>query len=68
MTTYLHTLHFSDGESIALREALEAYIATCDQKIAQGARSPYTALRRHAQDVLDRLHDNSVQTSGNNFY
>lgn len=55
------------SESIMLKFALELTIKHCQEKLNQGAGAPYWAHLQSAQNVLDRLHEDVNQTSGNNF-
>ncbi len=68
MTTYAYPITFDDSESIMLQSALELMITHCQQKIDEGAGAPYWAHKQSAQNVLEKLHDNTTQTSGNNFF
>jgi hypothetical protein len=67
MTTYAHTITFNDSEMIMLEEALKNMIALCDEKLKEGAGAPYWAHKHSAENVLNRMFDNTRQTSGNNF-
>jgi hypothetical protein len=51
MTTFIHRITLSDSESIALEAALHLMRAHRSSVIA----------------ILGRIHDDSIQTSGNNF-
>ena len=68
MTTYAYTITMNDTETIMLEAALELMIKHCQQKLDEGATSPYWAHKKSAQSVLERLYDDTYQTSGNNFF
>jgi len=68
MTTYSFNLTLGDGEITMLRDSLKATIAHCEQKIEDGEDVPYRAKKDYAEGVLNRLFDNMIQTSGNNFF
>ena len=68
MTTYTHSITFNDGESIMLEAALKLMIKHCNKNLEKGAKAPYWAHKRSAQSVLERLYDDTIQTSGNNFF
>ncbi len=68
MTTYAYTITMNDSEAIMLKAALELMIKHCQEKLDQGAGAPYWAHKHSAQSVLEKLYDNTIQTSGNNFY
>jgi len=68
MTTYTYPIILDDSESIMLQSALELMIKHCQQKIDEGAGAPYWAHKQSAKNVLEKLHDNTIQTSGNNFF
>lgn len=68
MTTFSYTITMNDSEAIMLEAALELMINHCEQKLDEGAGSPYWAHKHSAQSVLERLNDNTSQTSGNNFF
>jgi hypothetical protein len=67
MTTFSHTITFNDSEIIALKASLELMIEHCEQKLNEGAGAPYWARRESSKSILEKLYDNSVQTSGNSF-
>lgn len=68
MRTYVYVITIDDSESIMLESALELMITHCQQKIDEGAGAPYWAHKQSAKNVLEKLHDNITQTSGNNFF
>ena len=68
MTTYAYTITMNDSEVIMLKAALELMISHCQDKLDEGAGAPYWAHKYSAQSVLEKLYDNTIQTSGNNFY
>lgn len=67
MTTFSHTITFNDSEIIALKASLELMIEHCEQKLNEGAGAPYWARKDSAKRILEKLYDNSIQTSGNSF-
>ena len=67
MTTYQHNLTLSDGEMIMIQSALLRMIVHCEANLLDGIKAPYWADKIYATDVLNRLFDNSIQMSGNNF-
>jgi hypothetical protein len=54
-------------DKIMMTAALKLMIKHCQEKLDEGDSAPYWAHKRSAQNVLDRLYDNTFQTSGNNF-
>lgn len=68
MTTYSYSITFNDSEVIMLKSALELMIKHCQDKLDKGEGAPYWAHKHSAQNVLDKLHDKVIQTSGNNFF
>ncbi len=68
MTTYSYTITLNDSEAIMIKAALELMIKHCQEKLDEGAGAPYWAHKHSAQNVLDKLYDNTIQTSGNNFF
>ena len=67
MTTYAYTITLNDTESIMLHAALELMIEHCEQKLENGPLAPYVSRKKCAQEVLARLYDNTMQTSGSSF-
>ena len=67
MTTYQHNLTLNDGEMIMIQSALLRMIVHCEANLLDGIKAPYWAHKIYATDVLNRLFDNSIQMSGNNF-
>ena len=67
MTTFIHRITLSDSESIALEAALHLMMTHCNEKLAAGEKAPYWAHRSSVEAILGRIHDDSIQTSGNNF-
>ena len=67
MTTYSYTLVLNDSESIMLEEALKLMIQHCNDQMGGKPKAPFYAWKVCAERVQARLHDNAVQTSGNNF-
>lgn len=63
MTTYTHSLTFGDSDVIALREAIDRYIETCKEELADGAKAPYWAHLRSLEGIRARLCDNSIMAS-----
>lgn len=57
-----------DSEAIMLKAALELMIKHCQDKLEEGAGAPYWAHKHSAQNVLDKLYDDTIQTSSNNFF
>lgn len=68
MTTYNFKIILDDSEAIMLQAALKLMIKHCEDKLDEGKKAPYWAHRRSAQSVLDKLFENTFQTSGNNFF
>ncbi len=68
MTTFAHTITFDDGEIVMLQAALELMIEHSSKQLEEGKGAPNWAHKTHAQEVLKRLYDDTLQTSGNNFY
>jgi hypothetical protein len=68
MTTYAYTITMNDSEAIMLKAALELMIKHCQDKLDEGAGAPFWAHKNSAQNVLEKLYDNTIQTSGNNFF
>ncbi len=67
MTQYSYKINFSDSEIIMLRAALENMIQHCQDQLDKGKSAPYWAHQQSAQRVLNKLHDDVQQISGNNF-
>ena len=67
MTTYQHNLTLSDGEMIMIQSALLRMIVHCEANLLDGIKAPYWAHKIYATDVFNRLFDDSIQMSGNNF-
>lgn len=51
-----------------LRAALDLMIKHCQEKLDEGAGSPFWAHKHSAESVLEKLYQNPSQTSGNNFF
>jgi hypothetical protein len=68
MTTFAYTITMDDSEVIMLQAALELMIKHCQNKLDEGAGAPYWAHKHSAQSVLEKLYDDTIQTSGNNFF
>lgn len=68
MTTFIYKLTLNDSEVIMMKAALELMIKHCQEKLDEGARAPFWAHKESAQKILDKLYDNTFQTSGNNFF
>lgn len=68
MTTFIYKITLNDSEAIMMKAALELMIKHCQEKLDEGARAPFWAHKDSAQNVLERLEDNTIQTSGNNFF
>jgi hypothetical protein len=67
MTTYQYTITLNDSEAIALKAALVLMIKHCQEQLDEGAKAPFWAHKHSAQNILKKLYDNTIQTSGNNF-
>lgn len=68
MTTFVYKITLNDSEVIMMKTALELMIKHCQEKLNEGAGAPFWAHKHSAQNVLERLEDNTIQTSGNNFF
>lgn len=68
MTTFIYKITLNDSEAIMMKAALELMIKHCQEKLDEGAGAPFWAHKHSAQNVLERLEDNTIQTSGNNFF
>ncbi len=68
MTTFAYNITLNDSEAIMLQAALELMIKHCQEKLDEGAGTPFWAHKHSAQNVLEKLYDNTIQTSGNNFF
>jgi len=68
MTTFQHKIYLNDSEVIMLQSALELMIKNCQNKLDQGAGAPYWAHKQSAENILKKLFENTIQTSGNNFF
>ena len=68
MTTYSYKIVLDDSEAIMLKAALELMRTHCQEKLDSGADAPYLAHKDSAQSVLNKLYENTIQTSGNNFF
>ncbi|WP_374505992.1 hypothetical protein [Flavobacterium sp.] len=68
MTTFIYKITLNDSEAIMMKAALELMIKHCQEKLDAGATAPFWAHKDSAQNVLERLEDNTIQTSGNNFF
>jgi hypothetical protein len=68
MTTFQHKIYLNDSEVIMLQSALELMIKNCQNKLDQDAGAPYWAHKQSAENVLKKLFENTIQTSGNNFF
>lgn len=55
MTTFIYTLALNDSEAITVSDAL-SMLANSNERNADIARK-----------LIDRIHENATQTSGNNF-
>lgn len=64
MTTFSHTITLKDSEMIALKASLELMIDHCQQKLDEGMGAPYWAHKESAKRILEKLYDNTKQTSG----
>ena len=67
MTTMSYKLSLNDSEMIMLEEALKMMIEKCEREITLNPRAPFFAHLGSAKALSERLHKNTVQTSGNNF-
>jgi hypothetical protein len=68
MTTYAHTITLNDSEVIMMKAALDLIIKHCQEKLDEGAGAPFWAHKNSAQSVKEKLYENTIQTSGNNFF
>lgn len=68
MTTFIYKITLNDSEVIMMKAALELMIKHCQEKLDEDAVAPFWAHKHSAQNVLERLEDNTIQTSGNNFF
>ncbi len=68
MTTYSYTITLRDNEIIVLQAALEQIVKHSQEQLDLGEKAPYWAYKHHATEILKKLYDNVVQTSGNNFF
>ena len=68
MTTYSYKIALNDSEVMMLKTALELMMTHCQEKLDNGAGAPYWAHKHSAQSVLNKLYENTIQTSGNNFF
>lgn len=68
MTTFAYKITINDSEAIMLRAALDLMIKHCQEKLDEGAGSPFWAHKHSAESVLEKLYQNPSQTSGNNFF
>ncbi len=68
MTTFIYKITLNDCEVIMMKAALELMIKHCQEKLDEDAGAPFWAHKHSAQNVLERLEDNTFQTSGNNFF
>ena len=68
MTTYAHTIILNDSEAIMLESALRLMIKHCQEKLDEGAMAPYWAYKISAESVFEKMYDNTIQSSGNNFF
>lgn len=68
MTTYQHSLAITDGEYIALKDALQLMIEHCEKQLAAGEGAPFWAHRQSCNNLLRKLQSARPQmTSTNNF-
>jgi LPS O-antigen subunit length determinant protein (WzzB/FepE family) len=68
MTTYQHTLTISDGEYLALSDALKLMIEHCEAQMKAGEGAPYYAYREYCKEMLSKLREAPARmTSTNNF-
>lgn len=68
MTTYSFPITLNDSEAITLTEALKLLIKKCDRNLMFGARAPYWAHKQSAVSILEKLYENPILTSTNNFF
>jgi hypothetical protein len=68
MTTYAYTITLNDSEVIMIKAALDLMIKHCEEKLDKGAGAPFWDHKNSAQSVKEKLYDNTIQTSGNNFF
>lgn len=64
MSTFQFTITLNDREAIALKASLELMIDHCQNKIEEGCIAPYWAHKESAKKILEKLYDNTKQTSG----
>jgi len=66
MTTFEFAIKINDGEAIALKASLELMIKHCQQKLDEGAGSPYWAHRESSKSILDKLEEETKKISWKN--
>lgn len=68
MSSYSHQLILSDSEVITLKRTLEMRIKQCEEALEKGEGAPFWADKQNAESILRKVHGNSTQMSGNNFW
>jgi hypothetical protein len=63
MTTYRYKITLSDGEMIAVAEAIDRYRRICKEELVNGARPPYWAHLSSLESVLARLYTDAQMMS-----
>lgn len=64
MTTYSYTITFNDSEITMLEAALKLMITHCQDKLDDGEKAPYWAHKQSAEDVLEKLYENTILITG----
>lgn len=73
MTTFAYKIILDDSEVIMLEAALKMMIENCNKELdlakskGESPKPPFWAHKHSAESVLQKLHSNMTQTSGNNF-
>jgi len=60
-----YTLSLDDSEAITLKAALANLLKLSQDEIASGKAAPYYAYISNIEKMLDKLHSNVTQVSGN---
>jgi hypothetical protein len=64
MTTYSYTITLDDREITMLKAALNLMIRHCQYKLDDGEKAPFSAHKQSAEDVLEKLYDNTILRTG----
>ena len=73
MTNYAFKIILDDSEAVMIEAALKMMIEYCNKELAlakskgESPKPPFWAHKESAESVLQKLHSNVTQTSGNNF-